>query len=407
MVWKVKMPRLDEDMTEGTVTRWLKKEGDRVQKGDPVVEIETQKVNFEVESPGSGVLRIILVREGELLPINSLMAAIADPDEDISPYQKLLQERKGKEASAATEVASTAALPAVAESPAGTERVPISPIAKRLAQERGLDITKIRGTGPGGRITKEDILNFKPEEVKLPPRPKLRVRQILPLAGMRKTIADRMTASWQSSPRAEHLMSADVTQFVRIRDKKGEFWEKEQGVRPSVNDMVIAAAAKALRAFPMVNSALKDSRIEIYEDINISVAVALEKGLITPVVTQADTRDIFNLARETRRLAELVRKGEHSRDTLAGSTFTVTNLGMFDVDFFVPIINPPESAILSVGKIEKKPVVIEEEAIAIRSIMRLCLAFDHRLLDGAVAARFLQAVKHALENPGSILPEEL
>ncbi len=406
MIWEVKMPRLDEDMTEGTVTRWLRKEGDPVQKGDPVVEIETQKVNFEVESPGSGVLRMILVQEGELLPINSLMAVIADPEEDISPYQKLLPERKGKEALAVTEAASTAALPAAAESPAGTERVPISPMAKKLAQERGLDIAKIRGTGPGGRITKEDVLNFKPEEVKLPPRPKLRVRQTLPLAGMRKTIADRMTASWQSSPRAEHVISADVTQFVRIRDKKGEIWEKKHGVRPSVNDVVIAASARALRAFPMVNAALKDGRIEIYDDINISVAVALEKGLITPVVTQADARDIFNIARETQRLAELVRKGEHSRDTLAGSTFTVTNLGMFDVDFFVPIINPPESAILSVGKIERKPVVIGEEAIAIRSIMRLCLAFDHRLLDGAVVARFLQAIKHTLEDPGSILPEE-
>ncbi len=405
MAWEVKMPRLDEDMVEGTVTRWLKKEGDPVQKGEPVVEIETQKVNFEVEAPGSGVLRIILAQEGELLPINSVMAVIAAPAEDISSYQKILQEKKGKEALRATEALPAAVSPAQADSSAEAERIPISPVAKKLARERGLDISKIRGTGPGGRITKEDILNFRPEEAKLPPRPKARIRQTLPLSGMRKTIADRLTVSWQSSPRAEHFMTADVTEFVKMREKDGEAWERKHGVRPSVNDLVIAAAAKALRAFPTVNSALQDGRIEIYDDINISVAVALEKGLITPVVRQADTRNVFDLSRETQRLVELVRKGEHSRDTLSGSTFTVTNLGMFDVDFFVPIINPPESAILSVGKIERKPVVAEE-AIVIRSVMGLCLAFDHRLLDGAVVARFLQTIKQTLENPRSLIPEE-
>lgn len=403
MIWELKMPRLDEDMFEGTVTRWLKEEGDSVQKGESVVEIETQKVNFEVEAPGSGVLRIILAQEGELLPINSVMAVIAEPEEDINSYQKLLQERK--ETSRVSKAESAATSPALADSFPEMGRIPISPVARKLAREKGLDITKIRGTGPGGRITKEDILNFTPEEIKPSSRPKPRIRQVLPLSGTRKTIADRLTASWQGSPRAEHFMTVDVTEFVRMRERNGETWERKHGIRPSVNDLVIAAAAKALRAFPTVNAALQDGRIEIYEDVNISVAVALEKGLITPVIRQADARDVFDIARETQRLVDLVRKGEHSRDTLSGSTFTVTNLGMFDVDFFVPIINPPESAILSVGKIEKKPVVIEE-AITIRSVMCLCLAFDHRLLDGAIVARFLQNIKHTLENPKTIFPEE-
>jgi pyruvate dehydrogenase E2 component (dihydrolipoamide acetyltransferase) len=248
-------------------------------------------------------------------------------------------------------------------------------------------------------------LNFPPQEIKPSSRPKPRIRQVLPLSGTRKTVADRLTASWQASPRAEHFMTVDVTEFVKTREKNGEIWERKHGVRLSVNDLVIAGAAKALRAFPTVNAALRDGRIEIYEDVNISVAVALEKGLITPVIRRADARDVFDIARETQRLAELVRKGEHSRDTLSGSTFTVTNLGMFDVDFFVPIINPPESAILAVGKIEQKPVVIEE-AITIRSVMCLCLAFDHRLLDGAIVARFLQNIKHTLENPKTISLEE-
>jgi pyruvate dehydrogenase E2 component (dihydrolipoamide acetyltransferase) len=190
-----------------------------------------------------------------------------------------------------------------------------------------------------------------------------------------------------------------------MREEAGETWERKHGVKPSVNDLVIAAAAKALRAFPTVNAALQNGRIEIYEDVNVSVAVALEKGLITPVIRQADTRDVFAIAREAQRLVDLVRKGEHSRDTLSGSTFTVTNLGMFDVDFFVPVINPPESAILSVGKIERKPLVIEE-TIAIRSVMCLCLAFDHRVLDGAIVARFLQNIKRTLENPKIIFREE-
>lgn len=338
MIWELKMPRLDEDMFEGTVTRWLKEEGDSVQKGESVVEIETQKVNFEVEAPGSGVLRIILAQEGELLPINSVMAVIAEPEEDINSYQKLLQERK--ETSRVSKAESAATSPALADSFPEMGRIPISPVARKLAREKGLDITKIRGTGPGGRITKEDILNFTPEEIKPSSRPKPRIRQVLPLSGTRKTIADRLTASWQGSPRAEHFMTVDVTEFVRMRERNGETWERKHGIRPSVNDLVIAAAAKALRAFPTVNAALQDGRIEIYEDVNISVAVALEKGLITPVIRQADARDVFDIARETQRLVDLVRKGEHSRDTLSGSTFTVTNLGMFDVDFFVPIINP-------------------------------------------------------------------
>jgi pyruvate dehydrogenase E2 component (dihydrolipoamide acetyltransferase) len=399
MIFELKMPRLDEDMLEGTVTRWLKKEGDPVLKGEAVVEIETQKVNFEVEAPGGGVLRIILALAGEAIPINSVMAVIADPADAISAYEAAEHERKG-DGSLPAEI-----LPVQADALAGIERISISPLAKKLARERGLDIAKIRGTGPGDRITKEDILNFKPEEAKVSSRPKPRVREILPFTGMRKTIADRLTGSWQSSPRAEHFMAVDVTDFVRMREKSGVDWERKHRVRPSINDVVIVAAAKALRTFPMVNAALRDEGIEIYDDVNISVAVALEKGLITPVVRQADARDVFDIARETRRLAELVRKGEHSRETLSGSTFTVTNLGMFDVDFFVPIINPPESAILSIGKIEKKPVVIGD-GIVIRSVMNLCLAFDHRLLDGAVAARFLQTIKKTIESPKPILPDE-
>ncbi|MBW2147091.1 MAG: 2-oxo acid dehydrogenase subunit E2 [Deltaproteobacteria bacterium] len=405
MIWEVRMPRLDDAMKEGTILRWIKHEGEPVQKGEPIVEIETQKVNYEIEAPGTGILRLIVEREEELVPINAIIGVIAESDEDISAYRDMVKEKRKEDEPEARGVSASPAPGTPAAAPEEKKRILITPIARKLAGERGLDISRIRGTGPGGRITKEDVLHFRPSERAFPEEePKHGIRRTLPFSGMRKTIADRMLESWRSAPRAEHFMSADVTELVRIRDNNKEAWERKHGVRPSVNDVVLAAAAKALRAFPMVNASLRDGRIEVDEDINISVAVALERGLITPVLRRADARDIFAVARETRRLAELVRKGEHSPEILADSTFTITNLGMFDVEFFVPIINPPESAILAVGKIEKKPVVIND-AIAIRSMMRLCLAYDHRLLDGVVAARFLQSIKHELENPASLMPE--
>ena len=391
MISEVRMPRLDEDMIEGTINDWIKREGDFVNKGEPIVEIETQKVNYQVEAPGSGVLRLILAQKEENVPINTIIAVIADLDEDIGSYRKQ---------SPSSPVLDTSRIPSA------ETRSLISPIARKLAHEKGLDISKIQGTGPGGRITKEDVLNYKPqEEYHAASATKKQIRQNLPFSGVRKTMATRLLESWHNSPRAENYMRVDVTELARIREKNKEDWEKRYGVRPSVNDFIIAAAAIALREHRIVNSALLEGKIEIYEDINISIAVAYEKGLITPVLRKADGRDLFDIARESRRLTELVRRGEHSSQILSDSTFTITNLGMFDVEFFVPIVNPPESAILAVGKIEKEPVVIHD-AIAIRSMMRLCLAYDHRVLDGVMAARFLQSVKRVLENPIEVMPKD-
>ena len=223
------------------------------------------------------------------------------------------------------------------------------------------------------------------------------ILEVLPLSGIRKTIADRMTESWRQAPRAENYLSADVSRFVEMRSLLGKEWEDRQGIQPTFNELVVAVTARALRAFPQVNSSLQDGRIEIYKDIHISIAVALEDGLIAPVVRKADQKNVFAIARETRRLTDLVRRGMHTLDALSGSTFTITNLGMFGIEFFVPVLNPPESAILAVGAIEKRPIVIQE-AIAIRSMVRLCLAYDHRVLDGALAARFLLQIKKGLED---------
>jgi len=406
MIYEVRMPRLDEDMKEGTIIRWKKNPGDRVEKDEPLVEIETQKVNYEIQAPGGGVLRLILKKEDELVAINTIIAVIAEPNDDVSSY---LEPEPTAAKHAVTEASGAAVQaplkPPTASAEAG-ERILISPIARKLAGERGIDISTLHGTGPGGRITKEDVLRFTPPRDEAPQaKSGRRIREVFPFSGMRKAIADRMTASWQGSPRAENIMSVDVSQLMIMREKYGDQWEERRGVRPSVTDALIAAVAGALREFPMVNSSLKGDRIEVYEDINISVAVALEKGLITPVVRRADTLSVFEIAAETRRLIELVRSGKHSAETIADSTFTITNLGMYDVEVFIPIINPPEAAILAVGKIEKKPVIIQD-AIAIRSMMTLCLAYDHRVVDGALAARFLQRIKRALIEPVSLFPEE-
>jgi pyruvate dehydrogenase E2 component (dihydrolipoamide acetyltransferase) len=406
MIWEVRMPRLDDDMQEGTIVRWLKKEGDRVEKGEPIVEIETQKITYEIQAPNSGSLRLMLAKADELVPINTIIAVIADPDEDISSYLTKAKEKEKIEKAVSQVTPAHLISPSFASGPGEKERILISPIARKLAVELGIDISQVRGTGPGGRIIKEDVLQFKASKTETPARKFGRkVREILPFSGIRKAVADRMMESWQTSPRAENFMIVDVTELVKLREKYGEIWEKKHGIRPSVTDAIIVATAKALREFPMMNASLQEKGIELYEDINISVAVALEKGLITPVVREADTRDIFDIAKETLRLIELVRKGQHTAETLTDSTFTITNLGMYDVDVFVPIINPPECAILAVGKIEKKPVIIQD-AIAIRDMMTLCLAYDHRVVDGAVAARFLQVIKKSLAAPISLLPEE-
>lgn len=405
MIWEVRMPRLDEDMTEGTINTWLKKEGDPVEKDDPLVEIETQKVNYQIEAPGSGILRIILADKDEIVPINEIIAVIADIDEDIDSYRKPKPQKDESDGSLPS-VSAAASTAKTEPHPQETRRI-ASPIAKKLASDIGVDLSKIQGTGPGGRITKDDVLHFKSRQERLAASASgRRIRCSLPFSGVRKTIATRLSESWRNSPRAQNYMSVDVTELSRIREKNKAIWKSKHGVSPSVNDVIIAATAIALREHPIVNSSLQDGKIEVYEDINISIAVAYEKGLITPVVRKADARDIFDIARESRRLAELVRKGEHNSQMLADSTFTITNLGMYDVDFFVPIINPPESAILAVGKIERRPVVINE-AIAIRSVMTLCIAYDHRVLDGVVSAQFLKSIKAALEDPkGGLLDEK-
>jgi len=357
------MPRLSLTMKEGTVVQWFKKEGETVMKGEPLVEVLTEKVTYDIEAPVSGVLRKILAFEGIEVPVAEVLGVITAPDEQLA--EEIIVEIPTK---AAEEV---------------EERVLASPAAKRLAKEYDIDIAQVKGTGPEGRIVEEDVKKFA-EESKTGPR----VREVIPLTGIRKTAAERVTLSAKTAPHSTITMEVDMTNATRLREEK----------QVSYTDILVKAVAKALIEHSIVNSSLDKEQIKIFEDINIGVAVAIEKGLVVPVIHNADKKSLKEIASTLNDLIEKARTSKLSKEELAGGTFTITNLGMFGVEIFTPIINPPETAILGVGKVVEKPVIVNKE-IAIKPMMYLSLSYDHRVIDGAPAAQFLQKVKQYLENP--------
>jgi len=365
LVTKVVMPRLSLTMKEGTVVQWFKKEGERIEKGEPVVEVLSDKVTYEVEAPASGVVRKILAEEGVDVPVAETLAIIAAPDEELLEVET------------------------IAEAPVERveERIVASPAAKRLAREYGVDLAQVRGTGPDGRIVEEDVRRFV-EEAKVA----LRVREVIPLTGIRKTAAERVSLSARTAPHSTITMEVDMFNAAELREK----------FQVSYTDMLVKAVAKALTEHPVMNSTLEKDQIKVFEDVNVGVAVATEKGLIVPVIRNADKKEVKEVASKLKELVEKAREGKLTREEMSDGTFTITNLGMFGVDVFTPIINPPETAILGVGRVVEKPVVMDKK-IVVKPVMHLSLSFDHRVVDGAPAARFLQSVKMALENPKTLL----
>jgi pyruvate dehydrogenase E2 component (dihydrolipoamide acetyltransferase) len=360
---KVLMPRLSLTMKEGTVVQWFKKEGEAVNKGEPLVEVLTEKVTYDIEAPESGVLRKILALEGVEVPVAEVLGVITALDEQFT--EEIIIEAPAKEAEKIE------------------ERIPASPAAKRLAKEYGVDIAQVKGSGPEGRIVEEDVKKFV-EESKVGPR----VREVIPLTGIRKTAAERVTLSAKTAPHSTITMEADMTNATRLREEK----------QVSYTDILVKAVAKALAEHSIVNSSLDREQIKIFADINIGVAVATEKGLVVPVIHNADKKSLKEVAAVLNDLVEKARTGKLSKEELSGGTFTITNLGMFGVEIFTPIINPPETAILGVGKVVEKPVIVNKE-IAVKPMMYLSLSYDHRVIDGAPAAQFLQKIKQFLENP--------
>ncbi|MEM3699900.1 MAG: dihydrolipoamide acetyltransferase family protein [Candidatus Bathyarchaeia archaeon] len=358
MVTKVVMPKLSLTMKEGTVGKWYKREGETVEKGEPIVEVISEKATYDLEAPASGVLRKIFVGEGVDAAVNAVLAVITVPGEPFSEAE-ILQPVEEKE-----------------------KPVLASPAAKRLAREHGIDLSLVEGTGPEGRIVEEDVKRYIEKTSLVQPR----VKEIIPLTGFRKTSAERVSISFRTAPHSTIIMEVDAS------------WAREayEKFHVSYTAIIAAAVVKALQEHPILNSTLEGDRIKVFEDINVGVAVATEQGLVVPVIHNADRKSLKEIDVAIKDLTERARYGKLSKEEVSGGTFTITNLGMYGVEFFTPIINPPEAAILGMGRIREKPVLLDGKICAKPFIM-LSLSYDHRIVDGAPAAEFLGKVKEKIE----------
>jgi pyruvate dehydrogenase E2 component (dihydrolipoamide acetyltransferase) len=425
----VVMPKLGDTMEEGKILRWLKQEGDDVKKGDALAEIETEKVNIEVESFSAGTLRKILVPAGETLAVGAPIALVGAANEALPAETRPSAAAESPQILAASVPANQPPVTPALQAPvtwdgavpahsngtaqAGEQegRIFISPVARQIASEHNLDIRQIQGTGPGGRIIRSDIEAIlshalpslqegtavsaaavgKPEE------------EVVPLTQMRKTIARRLQQSMQSAPHFYVTMTIDTTRLAQLREAINEYAATlAVPLKVSFNDLIVKGVAQALTQRPEVNVSFDGERLLFKRQINIGIAVALADGLIVPVIRDADHRSVLDIARESQRLADAARTNKLKPEDFSGGTFSVSNLGMYGVDEFTAIINPPESAILAVGAIIPTPVVHEGQVI-VRDQMKVTLSVDHRALDGAIAARFLQDLKRLLEQPLSML----
>jgi 2-oxoglutarate dehydrogenase E2 component (dihydrolipoamide succinyltransferase) len=403
---EVAMPQMGESIFEGTITKWLKKVGDAVAKDEPLFEISTDKVDAEIPSPVAGILTEIKVAEGATVGINTLVAVIGGG-------ANVAAEATSAETPQAAPVApvSTSAAPVVAVN-AG-RRLRSSPLVRHIAKENNLDLAQVAGTGSDGRITKEDILrhlsaygpgNAMPASTAAVAAPKapLAPPQVVPLTKMRAIIAQRMVESMQISPHVHTVYKVDMTRIVRIRQREKVKYEQRNGVKLTFMPFIAAAVVEALAKFPVLNASLIDGAIHYHQNVNLGIAVALPWGLIVPVVKQAEERSFLGLARAVADLAERARTKKLLPDEVAGSTFTLTNSGIFGDLFSTPIINQPDSAILAISSLNKEAVVLTDaegnDTIAIRSMQHFCLGFDHRTIDGADACKFMAEFKKILEH---------
>jgi pyruvate dehydrogenase E2 component (dihydrolipoamide acetyltransferase) len=434
MATKVIMPKLSPTMEEGQISRWLKKEGDKVAMGEPLAEIDTDKATMEMQALANGVLRKILINEGQSAPLGQLIAIIGEPEEDIA---SLLSE-----APAATAAAQPQAVPEPAPAPppaqaqqqpapqaqaaaasvgngrqassvtAGSGRLIVSPLAARMAAESGLDLRSVQGSGPGGRIIKKDIeaALSQPKAAAAPQRYPRAVEPVQfqaaaiaaasayrdePATQIRQTIAKRLVTSLGPVP---HFFLTTDIEMDRAAEMRRGINALDPDLKISINDVIIKVTAAALMQHPEVNASFQEKFVRYYEHADIGVAVAIEDGLITPVVRAADQKSLSQIAAEVRELAERARSKRLKPEEYTGATFSISNLGMFGIDEFTAVINPPEGAILAIGAMTAKPVVRDNE-IVVRQMMRVTMSCDHRVIDGATGAKFLQTFKKILENP--------
>ena len=456
MIHKITLPKLGETVEVSTIDRWLKKEGDPVAVGDVLCEITTDKATLEVESYHRGTLLRIIAPTGKELPVGTLIAVIGDPGEKI-PDDILAQAGEAAPAPAAAKAAKAAAKAAAAPAPAGAlpavagGRLVASPRARRAAKELGVDLARIRGTGPGGRIVEADVLAAAKaaQDVKASPvarkaaarmgvnlasvasaaagvkvmkehvlraaaagKPGLpaearrslgevgaKAGEVVPLSAMRRIVAERMLLSKQTIPCYYLEMDADVTDLVCLRNKMNA---RQDAQKVTFNDFIVKACAAALRAFPLVNSRWVEGGIERRAEVNVGFAVALDEGLVVPVVRNVDRKSLAQVAAEAAGLVERARSKRLQPDEYQGGCLTISNLGMYGIRSFIPVANPGESTILGLGMIEDR-VVFRQGSIQVRKIMTLVLAVDHRIVDGAVGAQFLEAIRDALEAPAKLV----
>jgi len=408
MITEVILPVLGETMNEGTIVEWFKKEGDPVERGDHLFTFESDKATLEVEAPAKGFLRQIMVLAGQTVPVLTVVGLITKTaDEDLSAYGVRVP---GFEFQVAEAMKPETLKP---ETLKPKTRIFASPRARRLAREKGVDLTLVTGSGPDGRIVERDVVTYL-ETIALtpplaptlpaPPTPAEAAEAIaeVPMSGVRAVIAQRMRESHQTTAPVTLTTEADATAFVELRERLKAGLAAELGFDIGYNDLLIRLVAHALRQFPYMNARLDGERVRHLREVHLALAVDTDRGLLVPVVRNADRKGVAEIAREVRGLAERARTGKALPDELSGSTFTITNLGMHEVDAFTPIINLPEAAILGVGRIKARPAVVEGE-MCVRQTMWLSLTFDHRLVDGAPAARFLQRIKQLIENPYLLL----
>ncbi len=445
------IPKLGQTVEEVTLVSWLVEDGAKVIQGQAVMEVETDKAIFPVEANARGVIHIGPFKAGMVLPVLTVVAVIGKPEDKFERKASASAEATPEPAragSAAPEGASPAAAPvqgpeneklfasprarkladeknvdlgAVSPTGYGGVRVAerdvlaylaqapkVTPVAQRIAAESGIDLRTVSGTGPGGRILKEDIARHSQTEASITmpavsaPGPQAEILERIPLKGVRAIIVERMAASVHTTARVTLVTEVDATEFVAARTRIKEKVEKDWGFAPGYNDLLARIVAAALRHFPYMNARLTPDAIEILGHVNMGMAVDTERGLLVPVIRDADQKSLRQFGAEFRTMVEQARNNRLMPDNLTGGTFTITNLGMYDVDAFTPVINLPELAILGVGRIAPKPVA-RGEGVVVRQMLTLSLVFDHRLVDGAPAARFLQYIKQLIEEPYLLL----
>ena len=404
MISEVVMPQMGADMEEGTIIRWVKQEGAEVARGEIIAEIETDKANVEIEAFESGIFRKTLANEGDVVAVGIVIAVIASPEDDISQYEGVAAAAQPVEAKTAAVASPASQAPTpVKEAPATPNgRVRVSPVARKLANERGIDLAQIQGSGPDGRIVRRDVEAAVAEMAASTDgeAPEAAPAQAVKMSRMRQTIARRMTQSKQEAPHYYVTVDIDMTEAERLRHQLNNAFHRELHV--SVNDLIVKASALALERHPMFNSWFVDGEVSLHNEINISIAIALEDGLIAPAILDAGNKRLDEISQDTRSLAKRAKSGALKPEEYSGGTFTVSNLGMFDVEMLIAIIQPPQTAILGVGTVRPAPVVRDGD-VAVAELMKVALSADHRATDGAQGAQFLHDIRRLLESPAALL----